>query len=73
MTDTPALSAPLGARYLFLVAGVPLTAVDVSIMDTLLPDIVRQLNISVADASLVDAITVTVAGALMVPAENSQT
>jgi MFS family permease len=68
MTETPPLRTPLGARFWFLVAGLSLAAVDVSIMDTLLPDIVRQLNISVADASLVDAITVTVAGALMVPA-----
>ena len=68
MTDTPSSSPSLGARYWFLVAGVPLAAADVTIMDALLPDIVRQLNISVADASLVDAITVTVGGSLMVPA-----
>jgi MFS family permease len=68
LTDTPPLNRPLGAPYWFLIAGVPLAALDVSIMDVLLPDIVRQLNISVADASLVDAITVTVAGAFMVPA-----
>jgi MFS family permease len=68
MTGTPSSSAPLGARYWFLIAGIPLAALDVSIMDVLLPDIIGQLNISVVDASLVDAITVTVAGAFMVPA-----
>lgn len=68
MTDMPSSSPSLGARYWFLVAGVPLAAVDVTIMDALLPNIVKQLNISVADASLLDAITVTVGGALMVPA-----
>jgi MFS family permease len=68
MADSPSTTRPLGARYWFLVAGVPLAAADVTIMDALLPDIVRQLNISVADASLVDAITVTVGGSLMVPA-----
>ncbi len=68
MTDTPSSSPSLGSRYWFLVAGVPLVALDVTIMDALLPDIVRQLSISVANASLVDAITVTIAGAFMVPA-----
>ena len=68
MTETPPLRIPLGAPFWFLVAGVPLVALDISIMDTMLPEIVKQLNISVADASLVDAITVTVGGAFMVPA-----
>jgi len=61
------MTTPFGPRFWFLIAGVPLVTVDVSIMDVLLPDIIRQLNISVADASLVDAVFVTVAGALMVP------
>jgi MFS family permease len=68
MMDKSPTTATLGTPYWFLVAGIPLVAVDVSIMDVLLPDIVAQLNISVADASLVDAVTVTVGGALMVPA-----
>jgi len=67
MPDQPSAARPFGLGFWFLIAGVPLVAVDVSIMDVLLPDIVRQLNISVADASLVDAITVTAAGALVVP------
>jgi hypothetical protein len=49
-----------------LVAAVPLATVVVSITDGMLPDIVGQLNISVGNASLIDAITVT--GAFMVPA-----
>jgi MFS family permease len=61
-------TAMFGPRFWVLIAGVPLVAVDVSIMDVLLPDIVRKLNISVADASLVDAVTVTIAGALTVSA-----
>ncbi|HSE88224.1 MAG TPA: MFS transporter, partial [Candidatus Binatia bacterium] len=68
MTDTPSSSARLGAPFWFLAAGVPLAALDLSIMDALLPDIVSQLSISVADASVVDAITITVGGSLMVPA-----
>ena len=68
MTDQSSTTASLGPPFWFLAAGVPLVAIDVSIMDVLLPDVVEQLNISVADASLVDAITVTVAGAFMVPA-----
>jgi MFS family permease len=67
MPDQPSEPSPFGARFWFLIAGVPLVAVDVSIMDVLLPDIIKQLNISVANASLVDAATVTAAGALMVP------
>ncbi len=58
----------LGAQFWFVAASCPLVAIDVSVMDSLLPDIIKQLGISVTDASLVDAITVTVAGALMVPA-----
>lgn len=60
MRDKSPTTATLGTPYWFLVAGIPLVAVDVSIMDVLLPDIVAQLNISVADASLVDAVTVGV-------------
>jgi len=67
MPDQNSATKRFGLGFWFLIAGVPLVAVDVSIMDVLLPDIVRQLNISVADASLVDAVTVTAAGALMVP------
>jgi MFS family permease len=57
----------LGAQFWFVAATCPLVAIDISVMDSLLPDIIKQLGISVADASIVDAITVTVAGALMVP------
>jgi len=68
MDDTQTTSKSLGAQFWFVAASCPLVAIDVSVMDSLLPDIIKQLGISVADASLVDAITVTVAGALMVPA-----
>jgi MFS family permease len=67
MPEQPSTTSPFGLRFWVLIAGVPLVAVDISILDVLLPDIVRKLNISVADASLVDAVTVTVAGALTVP------
>ena len=68
MSHKPSITKPFGLGFWFLIAGVPLVAVDLSIMDVLLPDIVRQLNISVAEASIVDAVTATAAGALMVPA-----
>lgn len=67
MPEQASEKTPFGPRFWFLIAGVPLVAVDVSIMDVLLPDIVSQLHISVASASLVDAVTVTTAGALIVP------
>jgi MFS family permease len=67
MADPPPAANPFGARFWFVVASIPIVAVDVSVIDALLPDIIKQLGISVADASLVDASTVTVAGALMVP------
>jgi fucose permease len=60
MTDQPSTSTSLGLPFWFLTASVTLVGIDISIMDVLLPDIVEQLNISVGDASLVDAITVTV-------------
>ena len=68
MADPQPAADPFGARFWFLVASIPVVAVDVSVIDALLPDIIKELGISVADASLVDAITVTIAGALMVPA-----
>ena len=68
MAGTQTTSGSLGAQFWFVAASCPLVAIDISVIDSLLPDIIRQLGISVADASLVDAITVTVAGALMVPA-----
>jgi MFS family permease len=68
MAGTQTTSGSLGAQFWFVVASCPLVAIDISVIDSLLPDIIKQLGISVADASLVDAITVTVAGALMVPA-----
>jgi len=42
MPDQPSAVRPFGLGFWFLIAGVPLVAVDVSIMDVLLPDIVRQ-------------------------------
>jgi MFS family permease len=68
VADTQTTGNSLGAQFWFVTATCPLVAIDISVIDSLLPDIIRQLGISVADASLVDAITVTVAGALMVPA-----
>jgi len=56
MPDQPSLTTPFGPSFWFLIAGVSLVAVDVSIMDVLLPDIVGQLNISAGDAGLVDAV-----------------
>jgi hypothetical protein len=55
-----------GASFWFVSASCPLVAIDTSVIDSPLPDLIWQPGIPVADASLVDAITV--AGALMVPA-----
>jgi len=68
VSDPQPEASTFGPGFWFVVATSPVTAVDVSIIDALLPDIVKDLGISVGDASLVDAMTVTVAGALMVPA-----
>lgn len=68
MPEQPSETTSFGPCFWFLIAGVPLVAVDVSIMDVMLPDIVKHLDISVANASLVDAVTVTIAGALTVAA-----
>ena len=61
MPDQPSATSPSGLGFWFLIAGVPLVAVDVSIMDVLLAGLIILIGGSLT-TGLADGLGVLIAG-----------